>query len=146
MMNKNILVSSCLLGVNCKYNGGNNLNKELVEFLKKYNVISACPEVLGGLPTPRIPSEICGGKVINEEGSDVTDNFKLGAKKTLEIAKENDCTHAIFKKNSPSCGFNGVYDGTFTSRIIKKNGITSDLLYQNGIVILNENNYKEGNF
>ena len=142
-MNKNILVSACLLGENCKYSGGNNKNHELLEFLKDYNVISVCPEVLGGLPTPRVPSEVVGDKVINREGKDVTDNFIKGAIITLDIVKKNNCKVAILKKNSPSCGYNGRYDGTFTSKIVPLNGITSDLLFKNGIVILNEENYRK---
>lgn len=138
-----ILVSSCLLGCNCKYNGQNNYNEEVIQFLKNYEVICVCPEQLGGLSTPRLPSEIKNCRVIHKNGQDVTDNFKLGAKNTLHIAKNNHCTVAILKKRSPSCGFGEIYDGTFTSNVIEGNGITAELLFKNGIEIFNETNFKK---
>ncbi len=138
-----VLVSSCLLGNNCKYNGKNNYCLELVEFLKNDQVIGVCPEQLGGLPTPRMPSEIKNKSVIRQDGKDVSAEFMQGAKKSLDIAMNNACKIAILKKKSPSCGFGEIYDGTFTSTVIKGNGVTADLLYKNGIVVLNEENYKE---
>lgn len=144
-MNKeNILISSCLLGKNCKYNGGNNYNVDVMKLSEKYNLIEICPEVMGGLSIPRIPCEIIENKVINKEGIDCTEQYSIGAKISLEIAKKNNCKYAILKENSPSCGFGTIYDGTFTSTKKKGNGITANLLYKNGIVVLNENNfYKE---
>ena len=138
-----IIVSACLLGYNVKYDGNNNYNEELVKFLENYEVISVCPEVMGGLNTPRVSSEIVNNKVITKEGMDVTNAFTLGASKTLEIAKENDIKVAILKKNSPSCGNNTIYDGTFTHTIISGDGITTKLLKENGIIVLDEDNYKE---
>ena len=138
-----IMVSACLLGDNVKYDGSNNYNQELVDFLKNHEVIKVCPESLGGLPTPRVPSEILHDKVIDEEGTDVTKEFTEGALKVLEIAKENDVKVAILKRNSPSCGFNSIYDGTFTHTVTNGHGITAKLLSENGIKILNEDNYKE---
>lgn len=136
-----IIVSSCLLGINCKYNGKNNYNEEVVEFLKKYEIVSVCPEELGGLSTPRLPSEIRNHKVIRVDGKDVTNDFQKGARTALEMAKENNCKFAILKKKSPSCGFGEIYDGSFTSTIINGNGITADLLYSNGVVVCNETNF-----
>ena len=138
-----IMVSACLLGDNVKYDGGNNYNQDLIDFLKDYEVIKVCPECLGGLTTPRIPAEILHDKVINEEGTDVTKEYNEGALKTLEIAKENDIKVAILKRNSPSCGFHAIYDGTFTHTITNGDGITAKLLNEKGIKVLNENNYKE---
>ena len=138
-----IIVSACLLGYNVKYDGNNNYNEELVKFLENYEVISVCPEVMGGLNTPRVSSEIVNNKVITKEGMDVTNAFTLGASKTLEIAKENDIKIAILKKNSPSCGNNTIYDGTFTHTIITGDGITAKLLKENDIIVLDEDNYKE---
>ena len=138
-----IMVSACLLGYNVKYDGKNNLNEDLIEFLKDYEVISICPEVMGGLFIPRIPAEIIKDKVINKEGIDVTNEYNLGAEKTLEIAKENDIKIAILKENSPSCGSNYIYDGTFSHKKIDGNGITAKILRENGIIVLSENNYKE---
>ena len=138
-----IMVSACLLGDNVKYDGTNNKNDELIEFLKYYEVIKVCPECFGGLPIPRSPAEINNEKVINKERIDVTNEFRLGANKTLEIAKKNGIKIAILKKNSPSCGSNKIYDGTFTHTLIDGDGITARLLKENGIIVLNEDNYKE---
>lgn len=138
-----IMVSACLLGYNVKYDGGNNLNSELIDFLKDYEVISICPEVIGGLSIPRIPSEIINNSVINKEKIDVTKEFTKGAIKTLELAKKNNIKVAILKDGSPSCGSSYIYNGTFTHTRINNLGITSKLLKANGIIVLNENNYKE---
>ena len=138
-----IMVSACLLGDNVKYDGKNNKNDELIDFLKNHEVIKVCPEVLGGLSIPRIPSEIRNNKVINKDNIDVTKEFILGAEKTLEIVKENNIKLAILKKNSPSCGSGTIYDGTFTHTKISGDGITAKLLKENGIKIFNEDNYME---
>lgn len=142
-MNKNILVSSCLLGKNCKYNVGNNNNENVKKLSNEYNIIEICPEVMGGLSTPRYPSEIINNKVINKIGLDVTEQFTTGANISLEIAIKNKVKYAILKENSPSCGFGTIYDGTFSNNKIKGNGVTAELLYKNGIVILNENNFEK---
>lgn len=136
-----IMVSACLLGDNVKYNGGNNKNDELINFLKDYEVIKVCPECFGGLPIPRDPSEIVNNRVVTEKGIDVTKEFTLGAVKTLEIAKANNIKIAILKKNSPSCGSNTIYDGTFSHKVIEGSGITAKLLKENGIIVFNEENY-----
>ena len=136
-----IMVSACLLGNNVKYDGTNNKKDDLINFLKDFEVISVCPECLGGLSIPRSPSEIVGERVINKEGLDVTNEFILGANKTLAIAKENNIKIAILKKNSPSCGSNYIYDGTFSHSLIPGDGITSKLLKENDILVFNEDNY-----
>ena len=138
-----IMVSACLLGYNVKYNGKNNLNSELVDYLKDYEVFSVCPEVMGGLNILRVPSEIKNNQVINKNGEDVTNEYTKGALKTLEIAKKENIKIAILKENSPSCGSNYIYDGTFTHNVINGEGITVKLLRENGITVLNENNYIE---
>lgn len=140
-MNKNILVSSCLLGINCKYSGGNNKNCDVISLSNNYNLIAICPEVMGGLSTPRVPSEIINGKVINKDGIDVTSEYNLGASMALELATQYNAKYAVLKANSPSCGFGSIYDGTFTSTKIEGNGVAADLLYKNGVVVLNENNF-----
>lgn len=134
----NILVSACLTGLDCKYNGKNNLNKKVEHLLDKYTVIPVCPEQLGGLCTPRPPAEIKGNKVINKNGEDVTAEFKRGAEKTLEIAKKYNCSLAIFKSNSPSCGCGTVYDGTFSGTLVLGDGICTKLLKENGIRVMTE--------
>lgn len=133
------LVSACLMGDNCKYDGGNNYDAEVVDFLKDKTFIKVCPECLGGLGIPRVPSEIVGDRVINKENIDVTCEYTQGALKTLTIAKENDCQCAILKSRSPSCGVSEIYDGTFSKKIINGDGITTRLLKSYGIkVVSNE--------
>ena len=143
ILNKKVLVSACLLGDNCKYNGGNNLNNDLVDALKDYTIIKICPEVFGGLSIPRIPAEIIGDKVINKEGINVTLNYKKGAEIALELAKKHNCTSAILKGRSPSCGVGKIYDGSFTGNIIDGYGICAKLFKENNIELYTEDNYLE---
>lgn len=143
-----ILVSACLLGINCKYNGDNNKDLKVLEYLKDKEFIIVCPEQLGGMSTPRDSSEIIrldGDAVINGETSvitnkrlDVTRKFKLGANETLKIAKLYNCTEAILKEGSPSCGSNYIYDGTFTGKKRDGIGVTTSLLKHNGIKVISE--------
>lgn len=136
-----ILVSACLLGECTKYDGTNNILKHPL-FLKWKNrgeFISVCPEVLGGLSTPRPCSEICGQRVVNSEGTDVTAQFERGAQETLRIARENNVLFAILKQGSPSCGCKKIYDGTFSGNKIPGMGVTARLLTDNGIVVFDEN-------
>lgn len=133
-----ILISACLLGINCKYNGKNNYNPLIEKLKEKYELIPICPETLGGLPIPRTPSEIINNKVISSDNIDVTNNFNLGAIKSLEIAKNNNIVVAILKDGSPSCGSNYIYDGTFTKNKINGEGITARLLKENNIKIYSE--------
>lgn len=136
-------ISACLCGVNCKYSGGNNLNANIKKIYDNGDAILICPEVLGGLSTPRIPSEILGDRVINREGIDCTKYFIEGAIKALEIIKENGIMKAILKENSPSCGVNYVYDGTFSNKLIAGKGITTKLLVENKIEVVSEFFYEE---
>lgn len=139
MMNKkSIVVSACLLGHNCKYNGGNNYCLKIEKLKEQYNLIDVCPEVLGGLSTPRVPSEIIGDKVINKEGLDVTDNYILGARLALEKALANNCEIAILKAKSPSCGCGKIYDGTFSSTLIYGDGVTTKLFKEHNIKVYTE--------
>lgn len=140
---ENILVSSCLLGRNCKYDGKNNLNVNIKALENKYKIIEICPECLGGLSTPRDPSEIKEGKVYSSKGKDVTTYFLSGAEKALELARENGCKIAILKALSPSCGYGEIYDGSFAHKKIEGNGITASLLSENQIKIYNEKNFEE---
>lgn len=138
-----IMVSACLLGDNVKYNGKNNKNEDLIRFLVGYDIIKVCPEVMGGLSIPRIPSEIRDNSVINKDGYDVSEYFYKGANKVLKIALKNNIKVAILKERSPSCGSNYIYDGTFNNKVIEGMGITTRLLRENDIVVLNEDNYQE---
>lgn len=141
----NILVSACLLGTNCKYSGGNNLAVGLAEYLteREYTIVPVCPECMGGLPTPRVPAERLGQRVVNKLGEDVTPQFQKGAQAALEAAREHGCTMAILKKNSPSCGCGTVYDGTFTGTLTNGDGVTARLLKEHGLAIYNEDNYTD---
>ena len=136
-----ILVSGCLAGFNCRYDGGNNLVPEIRQLLEDGLAVTACPEQLGGLPTPRIPSERVGNRVVNREGTDVTAEFKAGAEAALRIARENGCRTAILKSCSPSCGKGCIYNGQFTGELVPGNGVTTDLLLHHGIEVLTEEEY-----
>ena len=133
-----IAVSACLLGENCKYNGSNNKNQKVLDFLKDKKYVAICPEMLGGLPCPRIPSEIKDGQVFSKEGKNVTREFKAGAKRALEIVLNNGCDLAILKESSPSCGVNTVYNGEFTNTKINGSGITAALFKKMGIKVITE--------
>lgn len=128
-----IAVSACLLGINYKYNGGNNYSEKLEELLEKHEVIPICPEVLGGLPIPRDPSEIVKGEVLTNMGKSVDKEFKNGAKKALEIVKESGAELVILQSRSPSCGLGKIYDGSFTGRLVDGDGVFVKLLKYEGI-------------
>lgn len=141
MKKEKIIISACLLGYPCRYDGKKN---EILLQIKKLiedpliELIPVCPEQLGGLPTPRTGSEIIKNKVINQEGIDVTKEFQKGAEETLKIVKANYCKKVILKSKSPSCGYGQIYDGTFTRTLINGNGITTRLLLKNNIKIFTE--------
>jgi uncharacterized protein YbbK (DUF523 family) len=138
-----ILVSACLLGECCKYNGGNNLNEDVLSLQKYFELVPICPECFGSLPTPREPSEIKDGRVYSKSGCDVTDNFISGAEQSLYIARESNCPVAVLKERSPSCGYGKIYDGSFTGTLCDGNGITADLLSKNDIQVFGENNVQK---
>ena len=133
-----VLVSKCLLGFNCRYKGDNCKNEKVLEFLKDKEVIGICPEQAGGLPTPRDPSEIVEDKVISKAGKDVTAEYKKGAKIALKLAQDNKVDLVLFKAKSPSCGCGLIYDGTFSGNKIPGNGISSQLLLDNGFKVITE--------
>ena len=132
------LVSACLAGINCKYDGGNNEREEIKNLVREGKAILVCPEQLGGLPTPRLPSEIRGDRVFNVKGEEVTENFYRGAYETLKIAELYGIKEAIFKAKSPSCGCGQIYDGTFSGRLIEGDGITTRILKKKGIKVMTE--------
>ena len=131
-----ILVSACLLGKNCKYNGGNNLNKSVLDFIEGHEVMGVCPEQLGGLSTPRLPAEIVDGVVTNKEGVCVDNEFRKGAQAALTAALENKVDLAILQSRSPSCGVKEIYDGSFSGKKIKGQGVFAKLLAKHGIKVL----------
>jgi len=140
-----ILVSACLCGINCKYNGGSNLNEDILKLLAEGKAIPVCPEQLGGLTTPRSTKEIEGGtgadvldgtaRVRGSDGKDTTDSFIRGAREVLSIAKKANVNEAFLKARSPSCGAGHIYDGTFSGKVIEGNGVTAELLKRNGIKV-----------
>ena len=136
-----LLVSSCLLGNNTKYNGGNNYIPLIEKLKEKYEIFVICPELMGGLSIPRNPSEIRlnTNSVFSSTGLDVTNHFYQGAEGVLKIALDNNIKLALLKESSPSCGVNKIYDGTFTGKKIAGNGITTRLLIENGIKCYSEN-------
>lgn len=144
------LVSACLLGINCRYDGGTKRNEALMRLASEGRVIPICPEQLGGCPTPRSRSEISGGdgadvlcgrcKVITFEGDDVTAHFVKGAEETLRLALSCGVKKAVLKARSPSCGFGQIYDGTFGGVLKEGNGVTAELLSKNGIEVFTEEN------
>lgn len=133
-----ILISACLCGVNCKYNGGNNLKDKIEEVLKNQDYMLICPEQLGGLSTPRNPAEIVKDKVIDKEGNDVTINFKNGALEVIKISNLVKAKYALLKEGSPSCGSNFIYDGNFNGTKISGEGLTTKLLKENGVEIFSD--------
>ena len=133
-----ILISACLVGDNVKYDGGNNKNPLISKLLEKYELVPFCPEVEGGLPTPRHPSEQRGEQVINDIGEDVTDEFNRGADLALHICLYLKIKKAILKERSPSCGVHSIYDGTFSHKVIPGMGVTATLLKRKGIEVYNE--------
>ena len=138
-----ILVSACLVGINCKYSGGNNYNQKIFDLVKEGKAIPICPEQLGGLNTPRKPVElkVINGKryAIDNEGNDLTENFERGALEVLNLAKDFNINKAILQPRSPSCGVNKIYSGNFDNKLVDGNGILAELLKQNGIDVLTPN-------
>ncbi len=147
-----LIISACMLGDSCSCNGTNKKNDYIAKLSGNYNVIKICPEVLAGLPIPRQRSEIKGrdggsgvlkGKaaVISEEGRDLSSCFITGARKTLKMARSNNCTCAILKSKSPSCGSGSIYDGTFKGRLKRGDGVTAAFLKANGILVITEEEF-----
>ena len=136
-----ILISACLAGINCKYSGGNNCCEQVRKLYEEGKAVAVCPEQLGGLPTPRACSEILGDRVVNTEGKDMTEQFVRGAEKALAICREHECTLAVLKAKSPSCGCNGIYDGTFSHTLVEGKGIFARMLETEGIRCMDEMQY-----
>ena len=133
-----ILVSECLLGKNCRYCADNCKNQPVLDLGNKYQIIGVCPEVVGGLPTPRPPAERVGDKIIAKNGVDVTAEYTKGAEIALQLAKDNNVAFAVLKSKSPSCGKGIIYDGTFTGGKVSGNGVTAELLMKNGFLVYTE--------
>lgn len=136
----NLLVSACLLGCACRYDGASKQNGQLVEWLQKNGctAVPVCPEIYGGLPTPRTPSERQGDRVVSKTGGDVTAQYEKGAAEALALFRLTGCQAAVLKARSPSCGCGQIYDGSFSGRLVPGNGVTADLLLKNGLPVFSE--------
>ncbi len=131
-----ILVSACLLGENCKYNGGNNRNPAVIAYLEGKEIIPVCPEVLAGMPIPRTPIEICSGQILDKTGKNVDRQLRLAVEKTLDEIKDEKIDCAILQSRSPTCGVNQVYDGTFTGKLIPGSGVLAQALKEKGYRVI----------
>lgn len=135
-----LLISACLLGERCRYDGASKpLPEEILTLLRaRYLLLPVCPERDGGLPIPRIPSERRGERVVNRAGEDVTAFYRRGAALALQTAREAGCTLALLKERSPSCGSGEIYDGSFTGKRIAGDGVAAELLKSAGITVYGE--------
>lgn len=133
-----ILISACLVGDKVNYKGKGKYNPNIEKLKEKYDLVIFCPEVEGGLPIPRLPSEIRNNKVIRIDEKDVTSQFRVGANKALELCKYLNIKKAVLKENSPSCGTHFIHDGTFRDKLVDGKGITTRVLSQNGIEVFSE--------
>lgn len=140
-MREKLLISACLLGENCRYDGGGNYAPEVEALRERFELIPVCPERLGGLPTPRTPSERVGERVLTRSGEDVTEPFRRGAARALAAARAQGAVRAVLKERSPSCGSGCVYDGTFTGRVVPGRGVAAELLARHGIEVYSEENF-----
>lgn len=139
-----LIVSRCLTGEPCRYDGRDNLVPELRDLAEAGKAAAVCPEVLGGLPTPRTPSErTADGRVIARDGADVTEAFCLGAERAMEICRESGCTGAVLKSRSPSCGCGEIYDGSFTGTRVPGCGVFAQRLLDVGVSVMTEEDWRE---
>ena len=140
---KKILVSACLLGVSCRYDGKSKPCGAVDALKEKYQLIPICPEVMGGLETPRIPSELKDGRAFRKDGTDITEQCIKGANEALRLAEKFGCKAAVLKERSPSCVSGSIYDGTFTGRVVSGDGIAAAVLKNNGIKVFGESQLAE---
>ena len=138
-----LLISACLLGTCCRYDGASKAHPLAAALAKRYSLVPVCPEQLGGLPTPRNPSERRGDRVVMNDGRDVTAEYRRGAEEALRLARLYGCTAAVLKEKSPSCGCGRIYDGTFTGTLTDGDGVTAALLKENGIKVYGEKEIDE---
>ena len=137
-MRPKLLVSACLLGTYCRYDGSARVNSVVLALAEQYEIVPVCPEQLGGLATPRDPAERLGRRIVTNKGLDVTAEYCRGAEETLRLAQMLGCSAAVLKEHSPSCGHDEIYDGTFSHRVVPGDGVAAELLRMNGIRVLGE--------
>ena len=133
-----LLVSACLLGCRCRYDGAAREHPLAGELARRHTLVPVCPEQLGGLPTPRSPAERRGERVVTGDGADVTAQYRRGAEETLRLCRLLGCEAAVLKERSPSCGRGAVYDGTFSGALVSRDGVTAALLAAHGIPVYGE--------
>ena len=138
-----LLISACLLGCRCRYDGASKTQPWVAALAERYELVPVCPEQLGGLPTPRLPSERQGDRVVTRAGGDVTAQYRRGAEEALRLADLLGCEAALLKERSPSCGNGTVYDGTFTGTLTAGDGVTAALLRAHGIPVYGESRIEE---
>ena len=138
-----LLVSACLLGCRCRYDGESRPHEGVLALGQRHELIPVCPEQLGGLPTPRPPAERQGDRVITQAGTDVTAQYRRGAEEALRLGRVLGCEAAVLKEHSPSCGCSGVYDGSFTGSLRPGRGVTTELLEEAGIPVYGESSLPE---
>ena len=141
---KKIIVSACLLGRNCKYSGGNNRNEAVLSYVTGREVIPVCPEVAAGMPVPRPPVELREGRVISCEGKDLDAVYRAGVARTLEMLAGEEIECAILKAKSPTCGVHEIYDGTFSGKKIKGQGLLAKALRRAGVRVIDEEDVESG--
>ena len=139
----NLLISACLLGIECRYDGKSVKSVDIEALKEKYNLIPVCPEIYGGLTTPRCPSERVGERVMMKDGTDVTENYKRGALIAYKMCCIFNCKKALLKERSPSCGCGQIYDGSFSGRLTEGDGCTAELLKSKGINVIGESHIKK---
>ena len=143
MAKQRVLVSACLMGVNCRYKGDGQKLEGIEHLMDCAETVPVCPEILGGLPTPRTPAERQGDKVVMRDGTDVTAQFRRGAVEALHLARLFGARYALLKERSPSCGAGEIYDGSFSGARVAGNGVTAGVLMENGISVYGESRFEE---
>ncbi|MBE6996264.1 MAG: DUF523 domain-containing protein [Ruminococcaceae bacterium] len=138
-----ILISACLLGTCCRYDGASKPCADAVALTAHHTLIPVCPEQLGGLPTPRPPAERLGERVLTKDGTDVTAQYRRGAEEALRLCRLLDCEAAVLKERSPSCGCGEIYDGTHSGKLREGSGVTAQLLAAHGVAVYGESQIKE---
>lgn len=134
----NVLVSACLMGVNCRYKGDGSMIPEISRLMERCHLVPVCPEIMGGLATPRTPAERSGGRVITRDGEDVTEAYEKGADEAARLAALYGCRYALLKERSPSCGSGEVYDGTFGKKLVPGDGVAAARLKKEGVAVYGE--------
>ena len=138
-----LLVSACLLGVACRYDGRSKLHPLAQELCRRHEVIPVCGEIFGGLPTPRPPAEIQGYRVVTRDGEDITEAFLRGTAEVLRLADLYRCKAALLKERSPSCGCGQIYDGTFSKTLVEGDGMAAQMLKKHGLTVYGESQIGE---